>query len=231
MTGGMGIAAAEGEGAVCAFPACGRPAHVRGLCIQHYRQQTQGYHLHPLGGPAVAVCRGCGTHFGVGRYMIRYCPECRRKRKREQTARAKRKAEHAAGRGRNCCTFAGCDRPTVAHGLCMTHYCQSRRGAELTPIHASRNVDCLACGTTFSTRRQRGGGLCPKCARQRTNAAAYRRRHPNARPFGEGRPCKDCGREIAWDIKSRSPRCPDCRAAYVRQWMREYHQRRKGAQP
>jgi hypothetical protein len=32
------------------------------------------------------------------------------------------------------CSFDGCDRNSLAHGLCWTHYQQQRRGRPLTPI-------------------------------------------------------------------------------------------------
>lgn len=55
------------------------------------------------------------------------------------------------------CSFTGCGRPHYARTLCHTHYSQTRRGSELSPIRPRR-----ASGAT-QTRDADGRKLCPKC--------------------------------------------------------------------
>lgn len=43
-------------------------------------------------------------------------------------------------KGRQPCTFEGCERPNFGHGLCQAHYMQARRGTALRPIRPPKPV-------------------------------------------------------------------------------------------
>lgn len=117
---------------VCSYPGCGRPMVdvSRHLCRGHQAQQAKGLELSELryrspkgtkrscticGRPALAK-QMCGMHYqrvAQGRPI-------------EPTPLPE------------FCTFAGCDRPYKAVGLCNAHWAQKKRGQELLPIGTRR---------------------------------------------------------------------------------------------
>lgn len=66
------------------------------------------------------------------------------------------------------CTYPDCDNPTHAKGLCMGHYQQQRRGADLSPLakHAGRKKArakiCTAAVTPACDQPVLARGLCPR---------------------------------------------------------------------
>lgn len=126
----------------CSFKGCRIVAVSHGLCGRHRDQQKAGQPLTPL-----RVRTTCREYECKNKTAHDFCREHNKQCEEEKcTTRISSKRKRCKicakkFRERAQCSFEGCDKKSIAKGLCKGHYSQQKKGQELRPLKQVKHFE------------------------------------------------------------------------------------------